>query len=89
MVALASVPKSRDTSALFEPTLESVYVPGNSPNEQLPVSLYQSSPMVVDMAMAQQMCREAKESNDLSVPIECGHLDMKRVAFTPRIGRRR
>lgn len=86
MLALASQAKSRESGSLFEPSLDNVYVTENS-NEQLPASLYQSNPLAMDQEMA-QICREARESSDTTLPIGCGHLDMKRVAFTPRIGRR-
>lgn len=49
---------------------------------QQPVSLYQSSPLAI-----QQLCRKAREYPDMPLPIECNHLNRKRDAFTPRLGR--
>lgn len=35
----------------------------------------------------QQMCRRVREYPDIPLPFECTHLNRKRDAFTPRLGR--
>lgn len=46
-----------------------------------------ASSLAIDLAILQEMCQKAKESYDSLVPIECSHLNKKRIEFIPRLGR--
>lgn len=48
---------------------------------------HSANSLAMDLLILDQMCQKVKESYSTAIPIECSHLDTKRVEFTPRLGR--